>query len=590
MKRIPLLAILILTLVTTAHAGGWVDLCGNTQVTPSITAFRNANFAIHIGAFVDENGIPTNLAQPRYEYLRPTKFSKTKWLQDQTGEKWTAIPGTDYTDLSPANRAAIIRAEKKWCAQIITTRLHIDCIMETPAGREGDSAALVEELAAAGFRIMANDGDPYAAHWTDSNAVTAIEKAWARINKAAAIVMIQVGIDFGQYNFSRMVLTMSVVNYYVSIDKSVIVGVMDVDGMNWQKAQQFFGAAIFQNPIVYKHYFTSYTHDVNAGRQIPGGKDVPTQPAQLPTGVNVDLTPRGPLYLPSDNWWNLSVVSAPVDPNSAKIVAFVKTIGNNGYLHPDFNKDFGISLTSVDPSTPLVPVTFDRYASESDKGAPGQAAGYPIPEAAKTNTAYFENHEPGGGSGDGHMLLFNGRYLYELAYCHWDGSKWIAGCGAVFDLNTNYRRPEGWTSTDAAGLAIAPGLIRADEVYGAGPISHAFRFSVHRTNGKVWPASHSGASDAGAPPLGFRIRLKAGFDIDAHLAKWPSISAADRAGVKKVLVAMKTYGAICADRGGSSVNFQGTQDARFVAAVWNPIFHAMHIDDFDVILLGWRTP
>src|SRR5204862_8368267 len=111
----------------------------------------------------------------------------------------------------------------------------------------------------------------------------------------------------------------------------------------------------------------------------------------------------------------------------------------------------------------LSPVTFTGYASESDKGAPGLPTGYPIPEEAKTLPNYIENAVPGGNtSGDRHMLLVDrDRWiLYELYGTHWTGSRWEAMCGAIFDLKSNYRRPEGWTSADAAGLALFPGLVR----------------------------------------------------------------------------------------------------------------------------------
>lgn len=561
-----------------ARAAKMVDLVlGGPQGTPTFTAFRNANFAMHVGGIEDSNGLPNGVNQPAYEYSIPTHYGKTKWLLDLEGEHVTVVPGTDYIDLSiPANRAAIVRAQKKWLAQIGTIRIHDDCIMEVYHGQEQYAADLVQEQVAAGFKVMINNGDPYTARERD------LTTPWGRVNSYASVAFIQVAIDYtdNRFTLSRFAITCAVINSYVAWDKSVIVGVFDLGGNHAALAQQFFGSSVFSNPLVYKHYNVSYAPDVNVGLQIPGGKPVvePPVPTTLPVGINVDMTPRGPLYAPADNWWNLEVTNAPVDPNSAAIVAFVKTLGNNGYLHPDFNKDYGISVTSVDAATPLVPVLFNRYPSESDKGAPGMPIGYPIPAAAKTNTAYFENHEPGGGNGDGHLILFDGkRFLYELAYCSWNGSNWVAGCGAVFDLSTNYRRPEGWTSTDAAGLAIAPGLIRGDEVFGTKPITHALRFSVHRTNGKVWPASHSGASDAGAPPLGFRIRLKASKDISGY-----------RPEIRKVLQALKTYGGICADRGGSSVNFQGTQDARFDPTYWNPAFHGLHIDDFEVVKLGWN--
>ncbi len=240
---------------------------GGNQGTPTITAFRNANFSIHIGCIEDANGLPlAGLTGLKYEYLKPTDFQRTKWLQDVTGEKWTAIPGTNYTDLNPANRAAMIRAELKWCAQIKTDHLHLDCIMECPKGREDDSAALVEEFAAAGFTVMPNNGDPYTAGIKDE------KTPWGRINKAASVICIQVGIDLGNYNFSRMVYTMAVVNSYVAAGKPVIVGVFDQDGKHQAQAEQFFGAAIFDNPLVFGHYCTSYDSKASVMLQIPGGK------------------------------------------------------------------------------------------------------------------------------------------------------------------------------------------------------------------------------------------------------------------------------------------------------------------------------
>jgi hypothetical protein len=165
---------------------------------------------------------------------------------------------------------------------------------------------------------------------------------------------------------------------------------------------------------------------------------------------------------------------------------------------------------------------------------------------------------------------------FELSYASWDGSKWSAGYGAVFKLDSNYRRPEGWTSTDAAGLCVLAGLVRYDEVFGPGPINHALRCSIKRTNGYVWPASHTGARDAGAPPLGTRFRLKASKDI----SKYPPE-------IQKIFQAMKTYGLIVADRGGN-MYVQGTMDSRWNNGVLNPAFHDLHVSDFEIIKLGWK--
>ena len=140
--------------------------------------------------------------------------------------------------------------------------------------------------------------------------------------------------------------------------------------------------------------------------------------------------------------------------------------------------------------------------------------GIPIPEEAKTQAHYIEGDVPGGGtSGDRHLLIIDrDRWLlYEIFATRWNAaaSRWEAGSGAIFDLATNDRRPDTWTSADAAGLAILPGLVRYDDVYGAGEITHAFRFSTRATNGYVWPASHRAGSTAGAPPMGTRMRMKA---------------------------------------------------------------------------------
>ena len=110
------------------------------------------------------------------------------------------------------------------------------------------------------------------------------------------------------------------------------------------------------------------------------------------------------------------------------------------------------------------------------------------------------------------------RHLYELYDLHWNGSQWTAGSGAFFDLNANTRRPDGWTSADAAGLAILPGLVRYDEVFGADEIRHAFRVTVRATNGYVWPASHRAGSNSQALPMGARLRLKASKDLSPYHA------------------------------------------------------------------------
>jgi hypothetical protein len=172
------------------------------------------------------------------------------------------------------------------------------------------------------------------------------------------------------------------------------------------------------------------------------------------------------------------------------------------------------------------------------------------------------------------------RILFELFALQWNAaaSRWEAGSGATFALDSNARRPEGWTSADAAGLAILPGLVRYDEVFGSDPIRHAFRVTVRRTNGYVFPASHRAGDTQGALPMGARLRLKASKDISGFPEP-----------VRKILQAMKTHGLIVADNG-SDMYITGTYDTRWDNDVLNPAFRALTAGDFDVVRLGWEPP
>jgi hypothetical protein len=243
---------------------------------------------------------------------------------------------------------------------------------------------------------------------------------------------------------------------------------------------------------------------------------------------------------PADNVWNTPVDTLPVHPNSA---AFVATIGAARGLHPDFSATgFGIPFAIVGAGQPRVAVTF-QYAGESDPGP------YPIPPDAPIE---------GGPSstGDRHVLVLDrdACVLYETfsAYPQPDGS-WRAGSGAVFDLRSNRLRPAGWTSADAAGFAILPGLIRYDEVV-AGEIRHAIRMTAPQTRREyLWPARHFASSLTGAqyPPMGLRFRLKAEFDVTPFPAD-----------VRVILRALKKYGMLLADNG-SSWYLTGAPDPRW---------------------------
>jgi hypothetical protein len=270
--------------------------------------------------------------------------------------------------------------------------------------------------------------------------------------------------------------------------------------------------------------------------------DDPGSPGVPALGIGASLNGKRPF--PDDNPWNQRVDDAQVDPNSDALIA---SIGVDGHLHPDFGADwdggpFGIPYVVVDGSTPGVPVSFD-YDDESDPGP------YPIPDGAPVE---------GGNDSDGdrHVIVINRDTwtLYELFAAYPDGDGWTAGSGAIFDLSSNALRPAGWTSADAAGLPIFPGLVRYDEVVEQGEIRHALRFTVqHTRRAYVAPARHwaSSSTDPDLPPMGMRVRLKASYDISGFPPQ-----------ARVVLQALKTYGMFVADNG-SNWFLSGAPDARW---------------------------
>lgn len=318
--------------------------------------------------------------------------------------------------------------------------------------------------------------------------------------------------------------------------------------------------------------------------------------AQCPPQVPVQGAPlRGaaPLF-PADNWWNADVSAAPVDPQSSAYIAF---IGANRRLHPDFGgtaapgstEIYGIPYAVVDGAQPKVAVTFD-YADESDGGG---VPFYPLPAQAITQPHWVEGGAPAAvdqrSQSDRHLLVVDcaHRHLYELYNVWYDTAlaRWYAGSGAVFDLDANDRRPDGWTSADAAGLAILPGLVRYDEAWNpaVADIGHALRVTVRATNGYVYPASHRAGATPGALPMGARLRLKASVG-----GQDPALRTADP-NVRKIFRAMQRHGLIVADNG-SDLYVTGTFDVRWDNDVLNPAFALLAAGDFDVIALGWKPP
>ena len=206
-----------------------------------------------------------------------------------------------------------------------------------------------------------------------------------------------------------------------------------------------------------------------------------------------------PLF-PANNWWNTDVSNAPLDANSANFIQF---IGPTKGLHPDFGGDagggnvYGFPFIVVDGSQAKKTVTFTDFGDQSDGVDHGTGQSfpfYPIPDEAITMNGWVEGGQPGNvdqrADSDRHMLIVDktNNTLYELYNVWYNGSNWEAASGAFFDMNTNNRRPDTWTSADAAGLAILPGLVRYDEVFGPDEIRHAFRVTVQSSNGYVYPA------------------------------------------------------------------------------------------------------
>lgn len=278
-------------------------------------------------------------------------------------------------------------------------------------------------------------------------------------------------------------------------------------------------------------------------------------------GVNASL--HGVRPFPDDNPWNTRIDAAPVDPNSVVLIA---SIGSDTPLHPDFGADlsgapFGIPYIVVDGGTPGVPVAF-QYADESDSGP------YPIPPDPPIEGG-------AGASGDRHIVIIDrdAWRLCELFNAYSGAGGWSAGSGAIFDLGSNALRPAGWTSADAAGLPIFPGLVRYDEVVELGEIRHALRFTASRTRrAYVPPARHFASTDAdpGLPPMGMRVRLAADFDITGYAPA-----------AQVILVALKRYGMILADNG-SDWYVSGAPDPRWDDAVLNTL-KTLRGRDFEVV-------
>ncbi|MEZ6065396.1 MAG: hypothetical protein R3B90_06725 [Planctomycetaceae bacterium] len=266
---------------------------------------------------------------------------------------------------------------------------------------------------------------------------------------------------------------------------------------------------------------------------------------QRRVGLGVGASLGGLRPFPADNAWNQEITNAPVDPMSDAILS---TIGFDRGLHPDIGSGewegckIGIPYVVVSAAQPMVPVEFTEYGDESDPGPYPLPIGTPIEGAPRDDA-------------DRHAIVIDrdNWKLYELSYAYETGAGWTGHCGAVFDLSKHPSRPAGWTSADAAGLPIFPGLVRYDEV-AAGEIRHALRFTLSRTRrAYVPPASHWASRERNAllPPMGMRVRLKADVDITGYPRD-----------VQVILRALQKYGMILADNG-SDWFISGAPDERW---------------------------
>ena len=303
------------------------------------------------------------------------------------------------------------------------------------------------------------------------------------------------------------------------------------------------------------------------------GSPPPPPPPVLPASCSaISLGQGGSLNrfapFPSDSLWNTDISSAPVDTNSAAIINF---IGGSVSVHPDFGaglyqgSSMGIPYLVVGAQQSPVPINFTAYGDESDPGP------MPVPV-----TAPIEGY-PVPGNGDRHVLVLDNTncWLYELYSSYPNSTSWAAGSAAVWDLTADEQRPLTWTSADAAGLPIFPGLARYDEV-AAGQINHALRFTLQSSRAAfVPPASHwaANSTNALAAPMGMRLRLKASYDIS-------TFSASNQV----ILAALKKYGMIMADNG-SSMYISGAPDDR-----WNNddlhLLSNVRASDFEVVQMN----
>ena len=407
---------------------------------------------------------------------------------------------------------------------------------------------------------------------------------WLQVEFSGSKTIEEIDVFSGQENGS-LEPTATMTSAYALADFQVQYW----NGSGWSTVT---GGSVTSNQLVWRKFVFSPVTTTKIRVNVTKSRNSYTRIGELEayqSGTSAP-PPTALIAFPSDNWWNLDISTAPVDPKSASYIAFINN-GTTRRLHPDWGGQispapgiYGMPYIVVDSTVPKKAVQF-RWSTESDGVNHTTNVSfpfYPIPDAAITQPYMIEGGYPGNvdrrSIQDRHLLIVDrdNRHLYELYNVYYDGTKWLADCGAFFDMNKNDRRPEGWTSADAAGLSILAGLVKYDEVFGTGEITHAFRVTVRATNGFVYPASHRAGSTVGALPMGARLRLKASKDISGFTPD-----------MQRVFRAMKRYGLIVADNG-SDMFINGAYDSRWNGIIPYDAFRALNASDFEVITLGYR--
>lgn len=431
---------------------------------------------------------------------------------------------------------------------------------------------------------LSNDSKRIATLWSNTWAdkTSGVYPDWLRIDFSGAKTITEINVFSGQAAGAEPTATMTSTN-----------AIADFRVEYWTGTQWSLipNGSVTGNQLVWKQFVFSAITTTAIRVYVTRSGNPLTRIAELEAWEQSTMAGLPLIGFPADNWWNLDISNAPIDPNSANYIAFINN-GSTRRVHPDFGGDvtpgsveiYGMPYVVVDSTVPKRAVEF-RYSGESDGVNHTTNLSfpfYPIPDAAITQPHMIGGGFPGNvdrrGIQDRHLILVDkdARHLYELYGVFYDGTKWLASSGAFFDMNTNNRRPDGWTSADAAGLAILPGLVRYDEAFGTEEIRHAFRVTVRATNGYVYPASHRAGSTLGALPMGARLRLKASKNLSGYTPE-----------MQRVFRAMQRYGLIVADNG-TDMFVTGTYDNRWDHDILNPAFHSLNASDFEVITLGYK--